>query len=67
MAETRKTLQNTSFMMSGAECAAFIVANRNKIASCFIGRSENKEAAIPEVVCKCLGGGRRIGFETEIA
>lgn len=55
MAKTCKMLQDTSFTMTGAECAAFIAANRNRIASYLIGRSENKEDAISEVVCKCLG------------
>ena len=55
MTHTHDTIQNESFTMTGAECAVFIVANRKKVAACLKGSPENKEDAISEVVCKCLG------------
>ena len=55
MTHTHDTIQNKSFMMAGAECAAFIAANLKKVKACLKGSPENKEDAISEVVCKCLG------------
>ena len=55
MTHTHDTIQNESFTMTGAECAAFIAANLKKVKACLKGSPENKEDAISEVVCKCLG------------
>lgn len=53
--------KDDSFVMTGVECAAFIVANRGKIASRLKGRVEDKDDAIAEVACKCIGIGLGTG------
>ena len=53
--------KDDSFVMTGVECAAFIVANRGKITSRLKGRVEDKDDAIAEVACKCIGIGLGTG------
>ena len=55
MTKVCNMIPSKSFMMTGAECAVFIAANHKKVATCLKGRCEEKEDAIAEVVCKCLG------------